>query len=105
MLNNRIKINCRKVYDSGEFYEKYSNDIKDIQKELTKLSDEINEIWGGVDGDNFAKSLENHNKEFNAVVNFLDFNGDLLKRSALEHGNIDNVFTEKVERSDLDERK
>ena len=103
-MRNRIKINCKKVYDNGNLYEKSREEIISIQKNLNAISEEIRKIWGGADGNNFAVSLNKHIKNFDAVVNFLGFNGDLLKKNALTHNNIDNTFITKVERSELDEQ-
>ena len=103
-MHNRIKINCKRVYDNGNIYEKVSEEIVNIQKRLDNISNDISKIWGGADGNNYIVTLNRHIKNFDAVVNFLGFNGDLLKKNALEHGGIDNTFTTKMERSDLDEQ-
>ena len=102
---NRIKINCRKVYDNGELYLNTCDDGVNILKRLDNISTDISKIWGGADGNNFVVSLNKHIKELDKVINFLGFNGDLLKRSALEHSGVDNDFATKVERSELDEQR
>ncbi len=103
-MGRRIKINCRKVYDNGEEYQTVSDEIVEIQKRLDKISNDISSIWTGAAGNNFIVSFNRHIKNFDAVVNFLGDNGQLLKKNALEHGNIDGDFAQKVERSELDER-
>lgn len=103
-MGNRIKINCRRVYDNGVYYENKSEELITIQKELDKISSEIGEIWGGVDAHNFRVSLNNHIEDLDQDVNFLAANGNLLKKNSLIHGGIDNTFATKMERSDINEQ-
>jgi hypothetical protein len=98
-----IEINCRKVYDSGKEYQNYCEEIIDIQKYLDEVSSNINEIWGGVDNDNFLVSFNNHVKDLDLIINFLGSNGQLLQNNALEHGNIDNSFATEMEKSGLED--
>ena len=103
-MSDRIKINCKKVYDSGMDYISASEEITNIQKRLDKISNEVYDILGGAPGNNFIKSFNEHIKDFDAVINFLGDNGTLLKKNALEHGNIDGIFVTQMERSELDEQ-
>lgn len=100
---NRIRINCKKVYDNGMFYLDNCEKLSAIQKELNDVSDKIDEIWGGIDNNNFLVSFKKHIKDLDQVINFLEDNGDLLKKNALAHSGIDNNFTIDMERSDIDE--
>ena len=102
-MGNRIRINCRKVYDNGVFYEKNSDELVLVQKELDDICNEVGKIFGGPDGHNFQVSLTNHLQALDDVVNFLGENGDLLKKNALEHSGLDNTFATKMERSDMDD--
>lgn len=103
-MADKIRINCSKVYEGGTYYSNTSNEILEIQKRLDKISDEISGILGGAAGNNFIVSLNSHIKSFDSIINFLGDNGQLLKKNALEHGNIDNIFATQMERSELDER-
>lgn len=102
-MGERIKINCKKVYDNGVNYLNESDEIKSIQNELDSISAEIEKIWGGEDGHNFIVTFNEHIKSFDAIINFLGENGNLLKNQALEHSGIDNTLATQVERSDMDE--
>ena len=104
-MGDRIKINCKKVYDSGMNYINVSEEIVNIQKRLDGISEKVHDILGGAPGNNFIVSFNKHIKDFDAVINFLGDNGTLLKRNALEHGNIDGIFATQMERSELDEQE
>lgn len=102
-MGNRIRINCRKVYDNGVYYQDRSEEIINIQQELNNISSEIESIWGGADGHNFLVSFNTHINNLDQIINFLHDNGSLLKKNALNHNGIDNNFAAKMERSDIDE--
>lgn len=104
-MGYRIKINCKKVYDNGTFYKQMSDDIIETQKRLDTISNEIYKIWGGAPGNNFIVSFNKHIKDFDAVVNFLRDNGELLRKNAYDHGNIDYEFATKMERSEFDDER
>lgn len=101
-MGNRIRINCKKVYDNGVYYEKNSEDIESIQKELKDIYTTLEKEWEGVDDHNFLVSFGRHIDDINNMIGFLEVNGDLLKKNALEHSGIDNNFAVKMERSDMD---
>ena len=93
-------INCKKVYDSGKEYANYCDEIIDIQKKLDEVSVNIDEIWDGIDENNFLVSFNKHVKDLDLIINFLGSNGILLKNNALKHGNIDDEFATQMERSE-----
>ena len=103
-MSNRIRINCKKVYDNGQEYMDASEAIAGIQNDLKTIKDEIESIWSGVDDHNFKVSFGSHIEDLNPVIDFLKADGDLLKKNALQHSGIDNEFATKMERSDVDER-
>jgi uncharacterized protein YukE len=103
-MSNRIRINCKKVYDNGQEYMNASDTIAGIQNDLKTIKDEIESIWVGVDDHNFKVSFGSHIEDLNPVIDFLKVDGDLLKTNALQHSGIDNEFATKMERSDVDER-
>lgn len=103
-MGNRIMINSKKVYDNGRKYQEFSNEVINIQKELDTISSDISTIWEGADANNFIVSFNKHIKNFDAIVNFLGFNGNLLKKNALSHSNIDDIFATQMERNDQDEQ-
>ena len=102
-MSNGIEINCKKVYDSGKEYVDYCEEIINIQKDLDKISNNISEIWNGVDDNNFIVSFNKHIKDLDLIINFLGSNGTILKNTALEHGNIDDNFATQMERSDIED--
>lgn len=99
----KIKINCRKVYDTGVSYNKASDSIKESQSNLTTLAGEIASIWKGADGNNFQASFNEHIKSLDTIVDFLEDKSAILKGDALDHNTTDNNFVAKMKRSDLDE--
>lgn len=102
-MSKGIEINCKRVFDSGKEYINYCDEIIDIQKYLDKVASDINKMWNGVDDNNFLVSFTQHIKDLDLIINFLGSNGTLLKNTALEHGDIDDGFATKMERSDEDE--
>lgn len=102
-MGRTIKINCKKVYESGSKYEREAEVIVDIQKKLTEIGEGINEAWGGEDGHNFQVSFDQHIRQFDDIVEFLNDNAYILKGCALEHNTIDSNFNEKMKRKDIDE--
>ena len=100
-----IKVNCNKVYESGLFYSKKADEILNIQKRIDSISSDIFGILGGAAGNNFTVSFIKHIKALDAPINFLEDNSQLLKTTALQHGNADGIFVTQMERSELDERQ
>ena len=98
-----IKINCKKVYESGNKFEKEAEVIEQTQKEITKIGEEIATIYQGEDGHNFQVSFNKHISAFDDIVEFLNDKAFILKGSALEHNGVDNNFNEKMKRRDIDE--
>ena len=98
-----IEINCRKVYDSGKEYSNYCDEIIDIQNKLDEVSTNINEIWNGVDDNNFLVSFNQHIRDLDLIINFLGSNGLLLQDNAKGHGTIDDGFATQMEKSGLDD--
>ena len=94
-----IEINCRKVYDSGKDYISYCEEIIEIQKDLDTVASNINELWNGLDNNNFLYSFNEHIKDLDLLINFLGSNGTILKDTASEHSNIDLDFATQMERS------
>ena len=70
-MSRVIEINCRKVYDSGKEYSNYCDEIIDIQNKLDEVSTNINEIWNGVDDNNFLVSFNQHIRDLDLIINFL----------------------------------
>ena len=104
-MGNRIRINCRKVFDNGVYYEKTGEEIESIQKDLENIYETLDKEWSGVDDHNFLVSFNRHINDMNQMIGFLATNGDLLKKNALEHNGIDNNFAVKMERSDMNEHE
>ena len=102
-MNGIIKINCRKVYDNGMSYLSYCNEIKRIKSELETISSDIQNAWNGADSHNFMVSFESHISNIDFLTSFLDANGELLKKNALDHSGIDTRFASSMERSDIND--
>ena len=102
-MGSRLRINCKKVYETGVDYTNISEEIIKIQGNLKNSYQAIENNWSGVDSHNFLVSLDKHINDLEQIYSFLNYNGELLKKNALEHGTIDNNFATKMERSDLDD--
>ena len=98
-----IKINPRKVYETGMKYENWASDIAGYKKELETISDNINIAWSGDATHNFQVSFKAHIEKLTDIINALDYNGKILKENALNHSISDNNLGIKMERSDMDE--
>ncbi len=104
--SNRIKINCKYVYETGLKYDEILNNILEDQQKLSDILDNIPTYWEGVASHNFQVSFEKHIASLDDIINTLGYNSDVLKGSALEHNGVDNDFSEKLKRSDIiDERE
>ena len=102
--SNKIKINCKYVYDTALKYDEIWNNILEDQKKLSEISANIPNYWEGVASHNFQVSFENHIGSLDDIINTLGENSDVLKGSALEHNGVDNDFSEKLKRSDIIEQ-
>ena len=102
-MANKILINCRKVYETGEKYLESSSKISECQEDFNRTKSKISYIWKGGDGYNFAVSFGNHIEELTKYIEFLEFEGELLKKNALDHNTSDVNFSTKMKRSDDDE--
>ncbi len=98
-----LRINYKKVYDTGLYY-KYISEILECKKEeLKAISSNIQDSWKGVDSHNFLVSFNNHIEELNYLIEFLDNDSSVLKGCALDHNSTDSKFAENMKRSDIDE--
>lgn len=102
-MARKIKINCRKVYDTGMYYENISSDLKTIQEKMKKISNGITEAWSGIDSQSFLASFSSHIVSLDFLIEFLNFKADLLKKTAINHNTVDREFSEKIKRSDMNE--
>ena len=98
-----IKINCRKVYETGQEYQKDAEVIKEKAKKLQEISSSISKSWTGMDSHNFQLSFNEHIKSLDDLINFLEVNQDILKKSSLNHNIVDDNFKNKMKRSEIDE--
>ena len=102
-MGDRIRINCKKVYDNGVDYIENSEEILEIQKDLKQISEDIKNAWKGADDHNFGVSFNKHIADLDLIIGFLSENGDLLKQNASGHEGIDNNFATQMERSEIHE--
>lgn len=103
--SNRIKINCKYVYETALKYDEIMNNILDDQKKLSEISANIPNYWEGVASHNFRVSFEKHIGSLDDIINTLGNSSNVLKGSALEHNSVDNDFSEQMKRSDIIEYK
>lgn len=102
-MGRGIKINCKRVYETGLNYNKEAEMVKQEQDKLNNISSEINNAWTGGDSHNFLVSFNEHIEALDEIIEFLDNNANILKRNALEHSNIDTNFTNDMKRSEIDD--
>lgn len=100
-MGRGIKINCRKVYETGLTYDKASELIKENQTELSNISSSIEGAWTGGDSNNFKVSFNEHIKSLDDIISFLEDKANILKGNALDHNTVDNNFSAKMKRSDV----
>ena len=98
-----IKINCKRVYETGLKYNKEADLVRQEQEKLNNISEGIYNAWTGGDSNNFLVSFNEHIKALDEIIEFLENNANILKSNALEHSNIDTNFTNNMKRSDIDE--
>lgn len=99
---SKIKINCKKVYDTGLEYENYAEKLIDIKKKLESLSSSISSSWHGKDSAIFTAKLDLNISSFDDLIQFLFDKGYLLKDKSSKHGNTDKKFVDDIKRSDDD---
>ena len=102
-MGRKIKINCKRVYETGLKYTKQAELIMKEQQKLNAISGEIESAWTGADSNNFLVSFNKHIEELNNIMAFLNNESGILKANALEHSNIDINFTNKMKRSGMDD--
>ena len=102
-MGNVFKINPRVVYEAGDDYVAKDEELKKIQLNLRKIYNNIDNAWQGTGGHNFKTSFYKHIENLNEQIDYLEEMGDILKKNALEHDDIDNEFATKMERSGADE--
>lgn len=100
----KIKINPRKVYETGIKYQQYADDVRTAQSKLRGIREKIGDAWTGEDSHNFQVSFENHINLLDSIVDFLEEKSFVLKENALNHNTSDENFKTTMERSDIDEQ-
>ena len=100
-MSRGIKINCRKVYETGLTYHKAAELIKENQNQLSNISSSIGEIWTGGDSNNFQVSFNQHIKALEEIISFMEGKSSVLKGNAMQHNNVDNTFGSKMKRSEV----
>lgn len=99
----KIKINCKKVFDTGVFYENKAEEIRNLQKELETIESEISNIWNGQDATIFSLKMGVNTKKLNNIIDFLNESASVLKKVSTNHSSVDNEFAKKMNREDIDE--
>ena len=99
----KIKINCKRIYNTGVLYSTESNEISQIKRNLSEISERIKKLWTGTDNHNFIESFDAHIYDLTNLINYLDGNGKIMNDTALNHNQINVNFYKKIERSEKDE--
>ena len=99
-MGNVIKINCKKVFDTGVIYINDSKKIGEIQDRLDSVCSGISSIWKGVDSSSFQSKFCEFVDGLDSLRDFLDNRGVLLKGNALDHGNVDHEFANNMKRKE-----
>lgn len=102
-MGNGIKINCKRVYETGLKYNREAELIKVEQDKLKEISTSISSIWTGGDSHNFQVSFNEHINALDEIINFLENKSTILKANALDHSTVDNNFMNKMKRSDIED--
>lgn len=100
----KIKINPRKVYETGIKYQGYADDVRTAQRKLRGIKERMADAWTGEDSHNFQVSFENHINLLDSIVDFLEEKSFILKENALNHNTSDENFKTTMERSDMNEQ-
>ncbi len=103
-MGKSIKINCKKVYETGLNYEQKAEILKRIQKDLDESKQKIEKSWKGKDYNNFVINFNNHINDLSYFINFLTNKGELLKNKAINHNAIDNNLSTKIKRNEFYEQ-
>ena len=101
-MSEKILINCRKVYETGDSYFESLDRIKKNKNELKKYKNKISYVWKGIDSESFLSSFSEHIENLTYLINYLEFEGGILRSSALDHNTSDNNFSTMMRRSDED---
>lgn len=101
-MSSKIKINCKKVFDTGLEYENYAERLIDIKNKLENLSSSISSSWQGKDSDVFIAKLDFNISSLDELIEFLFDKGYLLKDKSSKHGATDKKFIDDIKRSDDD---
>lgn len=103
-MSNKIKINCRRVFDTGSTYLTQVEEIKEIKNTLKNISSEIANCWhDGIDSINFQNNFNSYIESMDDLTEFLTSEGALLMANALDHSNVDKNFTNSMRSRDLDD--
>ncbi len=100
-MGRSIKINCKKVYLTGNKYNEEAEKIKNNQVKLKNIKENIAVIWSGIDSEQFQNRFLEHIDGLDDIVSFLNEEADILKGNATGHGTVDNDFRDKTKRSDI----
>ena len=101
MMTKLIRINYGKVYNTGQHYRNVAETIREKQKELRGVSSEIESAWKGADSHNFSVSFNSHIDDLDFLIDYLDYDSEVLKGCSRDHNRVDNNFVEKMKRSDI----
>jgi len=102
-LSRKIKINCRRVYEVGNFYKESADNIRKMKNDMLEISANISIAWQGVDSNNFNSRFNSHVEYLDNLINFLESKSNVLKKTSIAHNAVDNDFSERMKRNDVNE--
>lgn len=102
-MANKIKINCKRVYDTAVFYDESIQKINSLKQELLIISHNISKVWQGLDSKNFNVKFNNHIEKLDDLIFFLESKSMLLKKIASLHNSVDDNFADAMKRVGSDE--
>lgn len=100
-MSRKIKINCKKVYDVGNFYQESADKIRKMKNDLLEISANISTSWQGVDSNNFNSRFNSHIEYLDNLINFLEAKSTVLKKTSTAHNVVDSDFSERMKRNDV----
>ena len=96
-----MRIDGAKVYETGCKYIMYKDLIGYNMKRLDDIRKEINSAWQGRDYNTFSNSFGKHINEITPLLNYLENEAEILKKSAIAHSSNDKNFANKIKRGSI----
>lgn len=99
-MGNKLKINCMIVHQTSLDFIKLEDSYRTLIEQLKKVRSGIDNVWDGVDYNNYLASLNAHISNLSNVCDYLESRAELLEACAKNHGNIDSNLLERIKRDE-----